>query len=369
MSQIFPLPTPSPHAPAPTATIKRPIEIAIFSHDQNHAYVPNDSSLKYYHPPRLPSNLSAGFETFRHHEDQTDQHLNSLLETLMRKEKETGVKTRADFITWRGMMTKIMTALYDPYSAFSMKATKFQDTIFIEEDFRAKQQDRAAQEKQRRPPGALPLDLMSFWGYKFETLSVVSRPVAQMSREEIESRESEQVSNYAQFCSIVSTGFGSSSVVIGGEVDAILTSRPAVPSATEPISYVELKTMDSALLDDPSKHRKTELKLLNFWAQSFLLGIPKIIVGLRDPRGMLMRVVEFNTRNIPGEVQRMNRTWDGNWCIKFTSDFLAFLKSSIGEGVWQISKQKGERAIRLERLAEEGTGGIISPEFLEWRTQ
>lgn len=40
------------------------------------------------------------------------------------------------------------------------------------------------------------------------------------AREYIENRENEIVNNYAQYCSVVKTGIGNTSIVIGGEVDA-----------------------------------------------------------------------------------------------------------------------------------------------------
>lgn len=61
---------------------------------------------------------------------------------------------------------------------------------------------------------------MSYWGYKFETLSTLPRIWDDCSRTEIETRDREVVSNEAQFCSIVKTGFGDVRVVLGGEVDA-----------------------------------------------------------------------------------------------------------------------------------------------------
>ncbi len=63
-------------------------------------------------------------------------------------------------------------------------------------------------------------DMMSYWGYKFETLSVLPDTWANTSRDFIESRDTHNVSNYAQYCSIVKTGIGKARLVLGGEVDA-----------------------------------------------------------------------------------------------------------------------------------------------------
>lgn len=64
-------------------------------------------------------------------------------------------------------------------------------------------------------------------------------------------------------------------------------------------------------------------KLMKFWIQSFLLGVPKIIVGFRSPDGILVRIQEFKTEEMPTMVKRRGRAdWDGNVCINFASAFL-----------------------------------------------
>jgi RAT1-interacting protein len=92
-----------------SASIKRPREVAHFSFDDNHEYVADDSGINYYIPPPMGADLKEGFETFRHHEDKVDAHLDALLRGLVDKEKKDGEVTRvkADFVTWRGMMTKV----------------------------------------------------------------------------------------------------------------------------------------------------------------------------------------------------------------------------------------------------------------------
>lgn len=68
---------------------------------------------------------------------------------------------------------------------------------------------------------------------------------------------------------------------------------------------------------------KYERKLLKFWAQSFLLGVPKIIVGFRNQQGILLRIEELETHSIPVNVKKHGRgSWDGNVCINFAAAFL-----------------------------------------------
>jgi len=40
-------------------------------------------------------------------------------------------------------------------------------------------------------------------------------------------------------------------------------------------------------------------KLIKWWAQSFLIGVPKIVCGFRDDDGIVHRLEEFKTQDIP----------------------------------------------------------------------
>jgi RAT1-interacting protein len=93
------------------------------------------------------------------------------------------------------------------------------------------------------------------------------------------------------------------------------------PQDGSPVNWVELKT--SADIRNDRDMVTFERKLMKFWIQSFLLGVPKIIVGFRTPEGILKRIEEMDTASIPGTVKRTGRgTWDGNMCINFASSLL-----------------------------------------------
>ena len=232
----------------------------------------------------------------------------------MHHEKKTGARVLADIICFRGMMTKIMSAPFARFNQFEMRATRFQNTIFIEEDHAAKLAAREAQRGQQQRQG-MSHDLMAYWGYKFEALSLIPKSWDATPREYIESRESHVVSNHAQYCSIVRTGIGSTSIVLGGEVDAVWDQRPEDPDQS--INWVELKT--HKLLESPQDKITFERKLYKMWVQSFLLGVPKIIIGFRSKDGILQYVQEFKTHEIPGDIKRnRKKTWDGDAAIKFT---------------------------------------------------
>ena len=63
-------------------------------------------------------------------------------------------------------------------------------------------------------------NMLTTEGYKFESLSVLDRPWEETSRDQIEGRDNDVVDNHEQYCSVVQTDIGGTSLIIGGEVDA-----------------------------------------------------------------------------------------------------------------------------------------------------
>ncbi|AEO63401.1 uncharacterized protein THITE_58765 [Thermothielavioides terrestris NRRL 8126] len=322
MALKFPIYTPSRYA-GRTEPVKRPKEFACFSYDKDRNFHLGDSSLKWYYTPQLDTHLSNGFDKFVKHDDSIDEHLDGLLKTIANHEQQTGKPIDAHVVTWRGMMTKVCFMNY-----------------------------------------LLELSAGNR-GYKFETLSTIPRPWGEVSREDIENRDQEIVNNKEQYCSVVRTGFGNTIVCLGGEVDAIWDSKPETPGA--PINWVELKT--STEIRTHNDQLMFDRKLMKYWIQSFLLGVPRIIVGFRTRDGILTRLEEYETMAIPYEVQcRGLAKWDGNVCIKFTQLFLDWLRVNINDdGVWRIRRQRGASHIELFRVEEAGHGSIITDEFMNWR--
>ncbi|GKT40704.1 decapping nuclease RAI1 [Colletotrichum spaethianum] len=389
---------------AASQPVKRPKEFACFSYDDNHDFHLGDSSLRYYYTPALGADLSKGYDSFIKHDDSKPEHLGALLKTIKAHEEETGQKIDAQIVTWRGMMTKIM-------------ASPFEDRDgYIEENHEYKVASQKQQNASQRR-GPIPPEVMQFWGmrqtpsarkeayygtgYKFETLATLPAPWGDTPREYIENRDGEIVNNKAQYCSVVRTGIGQTVICIGGEVDAVWDSKPVKPGA--PTNWVELKT-SLAIRDDrdvDNFHRK----LMKFWIQSFLLGVPKIIVGFRNRQGILTGVEEIETEKIPDTVQRRGKaTWNADMCVNFAAEFLvcesappslrsqhpSFLSVRSGmeaiaceeqsvdrmtglrqtindDGVWRIRRRAGEPNIEVFKIDEAGHGDVLTDEFINWR--
>ncbi|QIW98338.1 hypothetical protein AMS68_003856 [Peltaster fructicola] len=344
-------------------TIRRPREITYFSYDDQRKLLPlSEASLKYYCPPffgahgeqdhNYPHHLSEGFQSFQKHDDTIDEHLDALLDTLQAHEEQTSQKVEADVLTWRGMMTKILIAPYDRFDGFEMNATfsKTADTLsFLEEHHAAKRQNEQARPQRPRPGQPSPAE-MQYWGYKFEALSTLAQRRVEAPREVIENRSKQIVNNSEQYCSIVQTGIGDTNLVIAGEVDAVLGEKPE--DTSEAIPWVELKTTKE--IENQKDADKYEDKLLKFWAQSFLLGVPHVVVGFRSMDGRLLRIEQIDTHRIPTIAKQMaarenRRTWDGNLCVNFAADLLGFLKKHVNQPgvVWRLAHRSRSGVVTL----------------------
>lgn len=152
-----------------------------------------------------------------------------------------------------------------------------------------------------------------------------------------------------------------------------------------PINWVELKT-SVEIRDDKTMHN-FERKLMKFWIQSFLLGVPKIIVGFRSQQGILTKLEEIQTTQIPETAAKRGvRTWNANTCINFANAFLDCEKnpdrvinyivanSIVGlrntiddEGVWRIRRRHRSGNIEVFKVEEVGHGRILTDEFINWR--
>jgi len=131
--------------------------------------------------------------------------------------------------------------------------------------------------------------------------------------------------------------------------------------------YLELKTTRE-LLSPRAIATFEQQKLLKFWAQSFLLGVPKVIVGFRSGRNQLASVQMLETMKIPAQVQgRGPNMWDGNTCINFTAKVLEFLRETITEdGVYGIRFARRGQVIEVFK---KDAPSFLTEDYVHWKTR
>lgn len=154
---------------------------------------------------------------------------------------------------------------------------------------------------------------MCYWGFKFETYitaaDVNSRPEPQLP-----------VNNNQAFVSVVRTRLKSHTLVFAGEVDCCERDNSS--------KYIELKT--SRLIESSKQDTNFKrYKLLKWWAQSFLIGICKIVCGFRDDSGIVQQIREFHTSELPKQCRDIPNSWKANVCFNFCDEFLQYVKDTV----------------------------------------
>lgn len=280
------------------AALKQPKELISYSRGIDGSYTIDDSGLCYYYLPDSDVGLGAvdlaeGIASFKLIDDAQDGLFTGYLLSIIQYEKSTGKKIDVDIITWRGIMTKLLTLPYENRDPFVLKVVKFDGQIFMQIDKSGNAQHGFESDPNYKKA--------VFGGYKFEAVATLNKPWPLETRDEIENRSKLVVNNFEQYSSVVKTGIGKVKYLIAGEVDCTWDYKPnklEQDEGDDPLShYVELKT--SKVISTPPQLLTFEKKLYKTWAQCFLLGIRKIIYGFRDENMILRSVEEFKTDEIP----------------------------------------------------------------------
>ncbi|CAG8514363.1 9244_t:CDS:2 [Diversispora eburnea] len=290
-------------------TYKKPVEIGNFSYDEQRVLHMDDREMKYYHPPDLNNcDLSDGYETFIQRNGSGIEPIHSLIDAIEYSKSSDNNKNdnlyTADLVSWRGVFTKILCAPYNKNEPWELGATLWNHTIFLEEH-------ETEQTRERNFGNSPRHKLMIYWGYKFENLSTINKPSSQITSPddpELINRKYTVVNTNTQYCSVAKTTLGNTRIIMGAEVDCISDTKP-IDLDKSVDNYIELKTT-KLLGKSKDIYNFERYKLLKFWAQSFLIGIPKVIVGFRDDNGFVKQVKEYKTLEIPRIVRGKSGMWN-----------------------------------------------------------
>ncbi|KAJ2370636.1 decapping endonuclease targeting mRNA [Coemansia sp. RSA 2611] len=313
---------------------KEPRELLSFSYDDQRQMQMDNRQLRYYQPPQLdpPLSLYAGIEQQILRDSSKNEHIDGLLAALTHLNQDR--QEPADFVMYRGMLTRLFVTPFSTRDRWSMNATRVGQTIYVEEDLlpeKLAERQSLSEQHQRATYG----------GYKFESLCMIDAPAHTLTAEQLaaklQARESAIVNTNSEYCSVFRTQLGPHALILGAEVDCVdgekLDEFPAR-------GYRELKT--SRVLDsDRAQHSFERYKLLKCWAQSFIAGIPRVTIGFRDDEGYLREVRDIRTQDMPRIVRNKPRMWEANVCMNFATQILQFLR-------YWVSEQGPEVQYRLE---------------------
>ncbi|KIK55131.1 hypothetical protein GYMLUDRAFT_48077 [Collybiopsis luxurians FD-317 M1] len=329
-------------SPPQSVPFQQPTPLISFSYTPEHILQFDESSLKYYHPPPPNAQLGYGYERWIRRPEERSR-IDSLLEAVDRVTDPEGTgkdgrQRKLDLgdvgvVAWRGVVTRILTAPYEDRDRFDMNVMLVNGTLYLEEH----RTEAQLKEKNNLKPQQRK---MMYHGYAFESYCTTDTPSASSLKQPAISQSRRDppgwggdVNTNEQWCSVVRTKLGNTKIIIGGEVDCV---QGQYKGTTD--TFVELKT--SMSIRGVADEIKFEKKLLKFYFQSFLLGVPKIVVGFRTPSGELMTTQSLQTIQLPRMVREKaasrgpsdaNNIWNPSLCLAWCYNFLTYLRKSIRE--------------------------------------
>ncbi|XP_029914354.1 decapping and exoribonuclease protein [Myripristis murdjan] len=302
---------------------KQPVEIGSFSLDSERRFFNDSRQMRYYvEPDRSPSfDLRDGYkDRFVKRDEAVKEKLDHLLRWILanRSKLQSGSASPrcaldADFVTWRGHLTKVLTTPYETREGWLLAVTRFRGTLYISEV----ETEAARRERENRTERHQE---MMYWGYKFEQYTCADSIHSSPDPGGV-------VNTNEAFCTVVQTRLADHKLLFSGEVDC-QDKDPKAPAP--PSCYIELKTT-AEICTPKQRSNFHRFKLLKWWAQSFLPGVPRIVAGFRDHEGVVVGVETIHTSKISHLIKNEYNCWKPTVCMNFCCDFLSYVKHVVKE--------------------------------------
>ncbi|XP_056687072.1 NAD-capped RNA hydrolase DXO1 isoform X2 [Spinacia oleracea] len=276
---------------------QEPSEFACYSRVEGGEVFFDDRSLRLF--KRLISedvgaDLNEGFDTYIEKKDLGSQGFGDLLACIRHKRIPL---ENMHFVTYRNNLNKILATAYIRNEPWEMGVHKRKGVVYLDVH---KLPERPQTEIDRR---------RCYWGYCFETLATEDP-----RRDDGEGIH--HIDSNVEYCAVIKTKLGAHRILMGAEMDCCDSTDDGRKF------YVELKTS--------REERYEREKLLKFWIQSFLAGVPYIVVGFRDDAGRLVRTERMRTKEINQRV-KMKNYWQGGVCLAFADEVLCWLYGTVKE--------------------------------------
>ncbi|KAK8967249.1 hypothetical protein KSP40_PGU015666 [Platanthera guangdongensis] len=257
---------------------QEPCELACYSRVEGGDVYFDDRSLRLF--KRLVSedvgaDLNKGFASFVEKKDLGSDGFGDLLACI----RNANIPLQnIHFVTFRNNLNKIMATAYIRNEPWKMGVHKRNGLVYLDVH---KLPERPQSEIDRR---------RCYWGYAFENLATENS--GEMGE------DGKGIDANMEFCSVIKTKLGAHRVLMGAEMDCCDSTDDGRKF------YVELKT--SRELDRRTEERYEREKLLKFWIQSFLAGVPYIVVGYRYPTVLGVFVLISTPKLIDAQVKSKN---------------------------------------------------------------
>jgi RAT1-interacting protein len=320
-------------------------------------FINNGSELKYLHIPPIISqinlDLTHGYEMVRDivWGKASNAKIDELLKWILLNRKKFMVngelvpkELHTDFVCYRGVLAKLMVTPYENIERWVICATKFRGTIYL------------CQFHETYPPPDEYFNKMSFGGFRFEQYLC-------SYNENIPPEPNDFDVDHHEYCCVVRSRLiserESHSLVFGAELDCCVPHFKEQPGTLS--NFVELKTT-KVMANEYQYRNFLKHKLVKWWAQSYLVGVPVIYCGYKDQKVIVKEVEKLYIEHFPNLCAEF---WSANVCLNFLNRFLCYVKEVVTiddpNVVYQFAFQPNQD-ITCKRLVEPGEFQIL-PEW------
>ncbi|CAJ2645911.1 unnamed protein product [Trifolium pratense] len=277
----------------------------------------------------IGADLNEGYDTYIPKKDLGSEGFGDLLACI--RDKNLLVQNNIHFVTYRNNLNKILATAYIRHEPWEMGVHKRNGVVYLDVH---KLPERPQSDLDRR---------RCYLGYAFESLATEDPRRA-------DGEGVHHVDANVEFCSVIKTKLGAHRILMGAEMDCCDTTNEGKRF------YVELKT--SYELNYHNEEKFEREKLLKFWIQSFLAGVPYICIGFRDDAGRLVRTEMLRTKDITQRI-KMKGYWQGGVCLAFADEVFCWLYGTVKENQDYIL-QFAPPFNRLELLQAQSCPDVIT---------
>lgn len=290
--------------------ITKPKLCGFFSIDKNCKYRSDVSQMRYIYPPYLQKEGCSGVQfdlntdydlIFPKTQNRKSLPNANLYKWVMENPHQTkGV----DFVSFRGTYsTLIIPSLVEQVEDWRISACRIGNTIYLcAFDTEIKKRNREAQMKKGHQVRS------TNWGFKFEQFMLTDNPKIKPTGEgELHLNE--------EFCMLYHSELKNYKLLYGAEMDGIVSD-----SIIDDVSIEKLKNKECVEL---KLGRCEGIKLLKWWAQSYFVGIEKIISASRKKPRFVTGLQNIQVKNLAYSVLTPER------CLSFLYQILDFIYDTL----------------------------------------
>lgn len=273
---------------------------------ENGAYVYGSTAgLHDFCQPSLPYDLNEGYpDSFIRKPEAESTPVEVIMRAALAVMPDGQLLQTAHICTFRNNLNKIFGTPLKLDDSWVVDACFYEETMYLD----------IVKNEGKEYPGA---DRFTYYGYKFEAICTGG--------------VDGKVDATSEFASLLGLQIGPHRILMAAEIDCTgnLSSNNPVDG------YLELKTFKLPQ-HAGQEARMYEDKYPRWWLQSFLAGVPTLVLGGRDGSGMLQKVDFLQVASLPSTAaataQKMGRKqpFDAHQLLRFGSDCLSWMLQQCG---------------------------------------